>query len=158
MELLTCPNCGIRVVPSKDGSCPSCRRAFQNVRDNPKSATESTPVPETNPYRSPTHDTPERSTRGWLFPVMVSAVCVVGVLILGLQGVQIVGAVVALGSWFWLIVRGAKDGAFSDPILFLTGVSLIAYVIGRWDRAKLPILFCLGGFAAMFAAHLLASS
>ncbi len=158
MELLTCPNCGIPVIPTKEGTCPSCCRAFRDVGDDPESPTESTPVSEADPYRSPAHESSERSARRWLFPVTGGTVCVAGVLLLGLQGLQIAGVSVALGSCFWLIVRGAKDGAFSDPILFVTGVSLIAYVVGRWDRAKLPILFCLGGFAAMIAANLLASS
>ncbi len=156
MELLTCPNCGIRVVPTKEGTCPSCRHSVQDMPDDLKSSTESAPALETNPYRSPTHEIFESSARGWLLPVIVSTVCVVGVLLVGLPGLQIAGALVALGSWFWLMLRAAKDGAFSDPILFLTGVSLIAYVVGRWDRAKLPFLFCLGGFAAVFAANLLA--
>ena len=68
---------------------------------------------------------------------------------------QIVGALVAFISMVWLVVRGAKDAAFPDPLLFLTGVALVAYVFGRWDRAKTPLLFCLGGMAAVIVGRLL---
>lgn len=31
MELKNCPHCRVRVVPSSDGTCPSCRRSFHEV-------------------------------------------------------------------------------------------------------------------------------
>ena len=31
MDLLMCPHCGTRVVPTKEGMCPSCRQSFQDA-------------------------------------------------------------------------------------------------------------------------------
>ena len=59
------------------------------------------------------------------------------------------GVFIALSSLLWLLVRGARDAAFPDPILFLTGIAIVAYVVGRWDRAKVPFLLWLGGTVAM---------
>ncbi len=59
-------------------------------------------------------------------------------------------AVVCLGSLIWLHVRGFKDGAFADPLLFLTGVSLISYMVTRWDRAKIPTLVLVCGLTLGF--------
>jgi len=62
----------------------------------------------------------------------------------------ILGAVVFLGSLIWLHVRGFKDGAFPDVVLLLTGVSLIAYVVTKWERAKAPTSLALVGLLAAF--------
>jgi tetratricopeptide (TPR) repeat protein len=59
----------------------------------------------------------------------------------------ILGAVLFLGSLIWLHVRAFKDGAFPDAILLLTGVSLLAYVVTRWNRAKVPVLLAVGALA-----------
>ena len=45
MTLTSCPHCGVRVIPSADGTCPSCRRP--STRSVESAATES------NPYESP---------------------------------------------------------------------------------------------------------
>ena len=57
-----------------------------------------------------------------------------------------IGAVGLLSSVFWLYVLIFRESAAPDLLLFLSGVSVIAYVFGRWDRAKHPVfggLFCL---------------
>jgi hypothetical protein len=59
---------------------------------------------------------------------------------------MLVGVLLLFGSFAWLIIRGARDGAFPDPLLLITGVSLIAYLITRWDRAWPPIVAMLMGF------------
>jgi len=50
----------------------------------------------------------------------------------------ILAAALLLGSLVWLHVRGFKDGAFSDPVFFLTGISLVAYTVTRPDRTRVP--------------------
>jgi hypothetical protein len=40
----------------------------------------------------------------------------------------------------WLHWRALQDGAIQDVLLLLTGVSVLCYIVGRWDRAKRPIL------------------
>jgi tetratricopeptide (TPR) repeat protein len=62
----------------------------------------------------------------------------------------ILGAALCLGSLIWLHIRGFKDGAFPDAVLFLTGVSLLAYVVTRWNRAKMPFLLAAGGLVVGF--------
>lgn len=59
------------------------------------------------------------------------------------------GAVVFLGSIIWLHFRAFKDGAFPDTLLLLTGISLVAYVVTSWKRAKIPTLLALCGLVAM---------
>jgi hypothetical protein len=108
---------------------------------------------DSNPYRSPAETDPPRSGRSWLLPILVSIVGVVGALFLGLQ---LAGVLVFLVSLLWLHLRGAEDAAFPDPILFITGVSLLAYIVGRWDRAKVPFLFCVGSFVAMYLGGFIA--
>ena len=68
---------------------------------------------------------------------------------------QIGGVFIAFGSMIWLVVRGARDSAFPDPILFLTGISLIAYIVGRWDRAKAPLILCLTGVIVSVLGNIL---
>jgi hypothetical protein len=41
MEFHTCPYCGVRVVPTADKICPSCRRSFEEPRDIVTSEQES---------------------------------------------------------------------------------------------------------------------
>jgi uncharacterized membrane protein YhaH (DUF805 family) len=43
MELLTCPHCKTRVIPSADGACPSCRRPFDVIASKP-------PLPAASPF------------------------------------------------------------------------------------------------------------
>jgi tetratricopeptide (TPR) repeat protein len=62
----------------------------------------------------------------------------------------ILGAVLSLGSLIWLHVRAYKDGAFPDAVLLLTGVSLLAYVVTKWNRAKIPVLLAVGGVLVGF--------
>jgi len=62
---------------------------------------------------------------------------------------QVFGVAVCFGSVIWLHARGFKDGAFADPVLFLTGVSLIGYMVTRWDRAKVPTLVAVCAFFAV---------
>jgi hypothetical protein len=62
----------------------------------------------------------------------------------------IVGAVLLFISLIWLHVRGFKDAAFADPLLFLTGISLVSYICARWDRAKGPLFLGLCGLACLF--------
>jgi hypothetical protein len=45
----------------------------------------------------------------------------------------------------WLHWRALKDGAIHDVLLLLTGISILSYVIARWDRAKVPVLGFVGG-------------
>jgi hypothetical protein len=67
----------------------------------------------------------------------------------------ILGALLGLSCFVWLNIRMIKDGSAPDILLFLTGVSLLAYVMTRWDRAKWPFLATLGGFAlAILTAQL----
>jgi len=72
---------------------------------------------------------------------------------LGILGAVIL--VIFVGSVVWLHIRGFKDGAFHDPILFLTNISLVAYVTTRWDRAKAPTLLALAGVAGLVAMSFL---
>ena len=103
--------------------------------------------PDPNPYRSPDYRSPDETFgKGWLVPVIFGVVGIVGILFIGLHTA---GVLIVCGSMIWLFARSVMDGAYSDPILLITGVSLMIYVIGRWDRAKISLLFCLGGFAAM---------
>ena len=71
------------------------------------------------------------------------------------SSLAILGAVILLGSVVWLHVRAFRDGAFPDTVLFLTGISLLAYVVTRWDRAKSPFLLALGGVAGLVAMSFL---
>jgi tetratricopeptide (TPR) repeat protein len=57
----------------------------------------------------------------------------------------ILGALLFLGSLVWLHVRAFKDGAFPDVLLMLTGISLLAYVVTKWDRTKMPTLLAVAG-------------
>jgi len=59
------------------------------------------------------------------------------------------GAAVCITALMWFIARGFRDYAFPDIVLFLTGISIIAYAFTRWDRAKLPLLLALAGFVIM---------
>jgi hypothetical protein len=54
----------------------------------------------------------------------------------------------------WLHWRALKDGAFHDAVLFLTGVSIVFYVVTRWDRAKYPILGVVGAIVLISVAIL----
>ena len=106
-----------------------------------------------NSYRSPIQPIPATSGRRSLPPIVGSILAVIAVLLVGLQ---ITGGLVAFGSMIWLIVRGFKDAVVSDVILFVTSISLVAYVFARWGRAKAPVLICICGFVAMFVGELLA--
>jgi hypothetical protein len=44
----------------------------------------------------------------------------------------------------WLHWRALQDGAIHDVLLFLTGLSILSYVVSRWGRAKGPILGLIG--------------
>ncbi len=72
--------------------------------------------------------------------------------------IGVCGVVALVGAMIWLTARGFKDGAFPDVILLVTGVSLIAYVVTRWDRAKFPVLVALGGFVATLAGAIVANT
>ena len=73
MEIVNCPNCLIRVMPTKEGCCPGCRRSLIETTQNktPTSKPESKGTTDaisaspgdgstgsesdsTNPYRAPT--------------------------------------------------------------------------------------------------------
>jgi len=65
------------------------------------------------------------------------------------------GGITCFVGLVWFFVRGFRDFAFPDVILFVTGISVIAYAFTRWDRAKNPLLIALGGFVvALVAAEL----
>lgn len=55
------------------------------------------------------------------------------------------------GALAWLHKRGFRDGAFSDPILFLTGISLLAYVITQPKRTSVPVAVAICSLLIMFA-------
>ena len=65
------------------------------------------------------------------------------------------GVLLALFSIVWLHIRGFRDGAFFDPIMFMTGVALVAYIVGRWDRAQHPIYVMLIGLGLAFCGPVL---
>lgn len=44
-----------------------------------------------------------------------------------------------IGAFVFLHLRGFRDGAFSDPLLFLTGISLLAYIITQPKRTMVPV-------------------
>jgi tetratricopeptide (TPR) repeat protein len=69
---------------------------------------------------------------------------------------EIGGAITFLGAVLWFIGRGFKDLAFPDIVLFLTGISIIAYAFTRWDRTKYPLLIALGGFIAAIVGSITA--
>ncbi len=69
------------------------------------------------------------------------------------------GFFMIIGSFIWLVFRGIKDGALpSDPLLFLTGVSLIAHLFTRWARVWPPFATMLAGFLAIFVAIIVGRS
>src|SRR5262249_36749789 len=57
----------------------------------------------------------------------------------------------------WLHWRALRDGAFHDVLLFLTGVSILSYIVTRWDRAKRPFLGMIGS-GLVFACVAILSS
>jgi hypothetical protein len=63
-------------------------------------------------------------------------------LFLLIPGVALVACILA--CIVWLHWRALQDGAIQDVLLFLTGVSILSYIFGRWDRAKRPILGIIG--------------
>ena len=62
---------------------------------------------------------------------------------------EIIAVALLLVSLIWVHIRGFKDGAFSDPVLFLTGVSLIAYMVSRPKRIALPVAVALMAVSAL---------
>jgi hypothetical protein len=66
----------------------------------------------------------------------------------------IFGAIILFIALIWLHVRGFKDAAFADPLLFLTGISLVSYICARWDRAKVPVLLGLGALVCLFCSRI----
>lgn len=55
VQLQKCPNCGVQVSPSADGTCPSCRRPLEAApADAPPAAESEMPPAAENPYVSPT--------------------------------------------------------------------------------------------------------
>jgi hypothetical protein len=66
----------------------------------------------------------------------------------------IVGATLFFIALIWLHARGFKDAAFADPLLFLTGISLVSYICTRWDRAKVPVFLGLGALVCLFCSRI----
>lgn len=48
MDVQNCPHCGVRVIPSNDGTCPSCRKSVTAIAPLVK-----TPAAAENPFASP---------------------------------------------------------------------------------------------------------
>lgn len=70
----------------------------------------------------------------------------------------ITGALVGLLCFVWLNIRVVKDGAAPDALLLLTGVSLVAHIFTSWERARLPFLGTVGGFAVAILCRILISA
>jgi hypothetical protein len=51
MSLEKCPHCSVRVIPSADGICPSCRRPIRGLSQEGK--VDSNSLAAANPYQSP---------------------------------------------------------------------------------------------------------
>jgi hypothetical protein len=56
----------------------------------------------------------------------------------------LIPAVALVACIVWLHWRALQDGAIHDALLFITGVSILSYIVTRWDRAKRPFLGILG--------------
>jgi hypothetical protein len=53
MERETCPHCGVRIIPSRDGTCPSCRRPFPDAPEGDQVPGRPSGSSFKNPYQSP---------------------------------------------------------------------------------------------------------
>jgi hypothetical protein len=51
----------------------------------------------------------------------------------------LISVIVLLACIVWLHWRALQDGAIQDVLLFLTGVSILTYILCHWGRAKSPI-------------------
>ena len=120
MEIQVCPHCRTRVLPSADGTCPSCRRSVNQTplsewagQFGDSAAPETDPV---NPYASPKHVDTEstryhttRQDRGLLW---------------------------ILFSFEGRIPRRVYWGAyFADVAFFYVGVLLVMSVLGEESDA-----------------------
>jgi len=56
----------------------------------------------------------------------------------------LISGVTFLACLVWLPWRAYRDGAIQDVFLFLTGVSILSYILCRWGRAKSPTLGIFG--------------
>lgn len=63
----------------------------------------------------------------------------------------LVAIAILAGALVYLHVRGFRDGAFSDPLLFLTGISLFAYVITKPKRTRVPVAVAICSGLVLFA-------
>ena len=61
-----------------------------------------------------------------------------------LAALFVIAAASFVACFVWLHWRALKDGVIQDVLLFLTGITTLSYIFGRWDRAKWPVLCMLG--------------
>jgi hypothetical protein len=163
MELVTCQHCGVRVVPTGDGNCPSCRKVFVPSVDSINAEKVETGYPYQSPRMvstSASPASPESSRRvgiRWilLFTIVgaiAGAVCLPrfflifqypmghpNVAVGGLVGL-LIGAVVTM--FLNVLQRGTRRTASSRVLALFIGpcyLFMVAAILARPTRASFLI-------------------
>ena len=69
MDLQSCPKCGVKVMPTADGTCPSCKEPFPDMPENDAAEpifaelADDLPTIESRVSRQPPDSVPPRSKR-----------------------------------------------------------------------------------------------